>query len=340
MATPSSEREAMLYRRGEGGACECALCAHRCRLAPGARGICHVRENRDGTLRSLVYGMLIAANADPIEKKPLYHFLPGTMSFSIATPGCNFQCDFCQNWRISQMPREEGIDGEYTPAEAVVSAAKRHRCPSISYTYTEPTIYFEYAFDCARLAKAEGLRNVFVTNGYQTPETIERMAGLIAAANVDLKAFTEEFYRERCRAKLAPVCEAIRLMRQAGIHVEVTTLLIPEHNDGEEELARLAEFLAGVDANMPWHVSRYHPDYRFDAAPVTPAKTLYRAVEAGRKAGLRYVYAGNLHGDDLENTVCPGCRSVLVRRSGFSARMVGLDGVKCRHCGHGTPIIL
>ncbi len=337
---PTAEREVMLYCTGADGACECGLCAHRCRIPPGARGLCRVRENRDGRLLSLVYGMLIAANADPIEKKPLYHFLPGTMSFSIATPGCNFQCDFCQNWRISQMPREEGIEGEMTPPEAVVAAAKRQGCRSLSYTYTEPTIFFEYAHDCARLAQSEGLRNVFVTNGYQTPETIERMAGLIDAANVDLKAFSEVFYRERCRARLAPVCESIARMRAAKIHVEVTTLLIPGYNDTPEELERLAGFLAEIDAEMPWHVSRYHPDYRFDDAPVTPAKTLYRAVEAGRKAGLRYVYAGNLHGDDLENTFCPGCRNVLIRRSGFSARLVGLDGVRCRHCGHGTPIVL
>lgn len=340
MTTPTADHEAMLYRRGNAGVCECHLCAHRCHVKPGARGICQVRENRDGTLYSLVYGMLIAANVDPMEKKPLYHYMPGTMTFSIATPGCNFQCDFCQNWRISQMPREEGIDGEFTPPEEIIRAAKRHNCPSISYTYTEPTIYFEYAQDCARLAKAEGIRNVFVTNGYQTPETIEKMAGLIDAANVDLKAFTEEFYRERCRARMTPVCEAIKLMHRAGIHVEVTTLLIPGHNDGVEELAALAEFLAGVSTDMPWHVSRYHPDYRFDDAPVTPAKTLYQAVEAGHKAGLRYVYAGNLHSVDLENTFCPGCRNLLIRRSGFSAQMVGLDGVKCRHCGHGTPIIL
>lgn len=340
MTTPPADHEAILYDKGDAGSCECRLCAHRCRIAPGGRGLCMVRANRDGRLYSLTYGMLIAANTDPIEKKPLYHFLPGTSTFSIATPGCNFQCDFCQNWRISQMPREEGIDGEFTPPENVVRFAKHERCPSISYTYTEPTIYFEYAFDCARMAKAEGIRNIFVTNGYQTPDTIDKMAGLIDAANVDLKAFTEEFYRERCRARLAPVCEAIKLMHQAGIHVEVTTLLIPGYNDDADELARLAEFLAGVSPDMPWHVSRYHPDYRFDDAPVTPAQTLYRAVEAGRKAGLRHVYAGNLHGDDLENTYCARCRKLLIRRSGFSAQIEGLDGAKCRHCGHGTPIIL
>jgi pyruvate formate lyase activating enzyme len=210
-------------------------CAHRCHIAAGKRGVCRVRENNDGTLISLVYGMLIAAHVDPIEKKPLYHFYPGSRSFSIATAGSNFQCYLCQNWQISQAARGGEIAGDFTPPPDVVAAARAQKCDSISYTYTEPTIYFEYAYDCARLAKAAGLRNVFVTNGYQTPETIEIMAGLIDAANVDLKAFSDAFYRERCKARLQPVCDAIRLMHQAGIHVEVTTLIIPGKNDSMEQ---------------------------------------------------------------------------------------------------------
>jgi pyruvate formate lyase activating enzyme len=276
---------------------------------------------------------------DPIEKKPLYHFLPGTSSFSIATVGCNFQCDFCQNWQISQAARESEIAGEFTAPKEIVAAAKSRRCPSISYTYTEPTIYFEYAADCARLAKTEGLRNVFVTNGYQTPETIEKMTGLIDAANVDLKAFNDTFYRERCKARLEPVRQAIRLMHEAGIHVEVTTLLIPEFNDDEEELRRLAEFLAGLSADLPWHVSRYHPDYQFDRAPVTPESTILHALDMGRKAGLKYVYAGNIAAGELDNTHCPNCQALLIRRVGFSATAVGLRGSNCKQCGSAVPIV-
>jgi pyruvate formate lyase activating enzyme len=331
--------EAMLYRKAEKDFCDCFLCAHRCHIAPGKRGICRVRENRDGTLCSLVYGKLIAAHVDPIEKKPLYHFMPGSVSYSIATTGCNFQCDFCQNWQISQGARDGDIPGRYTEPEEVVEAAESHGCGSISYTYTEPTIYFEYAFDCAKLAKSRGLRNNFVTNGYETPETVEKMAGVIDAANVDLKAFSDGFYRERCKARLEPVCESIRLMHQAGIHVEVTTLLIPGYNDDPDELKRLTEFLAGVSPDIAWHVSRYHPDYQFDHASVTPSELIFRALETGKQAGLRFVYAGNLPAGEYENTRCPKCGTTVISRSGFSARITGLKGSACSACGEQLPII-
>jgi len=339
MSEGQNAHEATHYRNAEKEFCECFLCAHRCRIAPGRRGVCRVRENRGGTLYSLVYGMLIAAHVDPIEKKPLYHFQPGSRSFSIATVGCNFRCDFCQNWNISQAAGSV-IPGDYTEPEDVVNAALRHGCRSISYTYTEPTIFFEYACDCARLAAAKGLRNNFVTNGYQTLETIESMAGLIDAANVDLKAFNDSFYRERCGARLDPVKEAIRAMHEARIHVEVTTLLIPGFNDDPSELRQLAEFLAAISPDMPWHVSRYHPDYKFDRAPVTPASTIFNALEIGKAAGLRYVYAGNLPAGEYENTRCPACGKTLIERSGFHAEIVGLDGSRCGGCGHAIPIIL
>lgn len=333
------KHEAMLYKKASEEACDCFLCAHRCHIAQGQRGLCRVRENRGGKLFSLVYGKLIAAHLDPIEKKPLFHFLPGSQSYSIATVGCNFQCDFCQNWQISQAARSEDIQGRYTPPQEVVETALRHDCQSISYTYTEPTIYFEYAHDCAKLAKEAGLRNCFITNGYQTPETIERMAGLIDAANVDLKAFNDDFYRERCKGRLEPVKESIRLMHEAGIHVEVTTLLIPEFNDSSDELKRMVEFLVSISPDMPWHVSRYHPDYKFDHAAVTPAKVIQTALEAGRKAGLHYCYAGNLSAGEDENTYCPGCGEAVIVRYGFTARIVGLNGSNCRKCGRKLPII-
>ena len=329
----------MQYARVEGNACDCFLCAHRCHVLPGKRGVCRVRENREGTLYSLVYGMLIAGHVDPIEKKPLYHFMPGTMSMSIATTGCNFQCDFCQNWQISQ-GYDAQIPGEYTTPEDIVAEAKANRCPSISYTYTEPTIFFEYAHDCARLARAEGMKNCFVTNGYETPETIEVMAGLIDAANVDLKAFSENFYRQRCKARLEPVCEAIKLMHSAGINIEVTTLLIPGFNDRDEELKRLAAFLVSVSEIVPWHVSRYHPDYKFDQANATPPEQILHALEIGKQAGLKYLYAGNMPGGDFVNTRCHTCGAVVIERHGFSARTVGLDGTSCASCGQKLPVVV
>ena len=331
--------EAMLYAKAADNTCSCFLCSRRCKIAAGKRGICRVRENRDGTLFSLVYGKPISVNVDPIEKKPLYHFMPGTLSLSIATVGCNFRCDYCQNWQISQKG-EDGIPGEFTSPDAIVHAAKSHGCPSISYTYTEPTIFFEYAHDCAKLAQAEHIRNCFVTNGFQTPETIEVMAGLIDAANVDLKAFNDDFYRQRCKAHLKPVCESIRLMHQAGIHLEVTTLLIPGFNDDEAELKQLAEFLAGVSVDIAWHVSRYHPNYKFDRAPATPPETIFHALDIGRQAGLRYLYAGNLPAGDYENTRCPNCNALVIERAGFHARPVGLKGSACAACGHELPIVV
>ena len=340
MATPKPRpHEAMLYRKAAEKSCDCFLCAHRCHIKPGKRGVCRVRENRDGTLVSLVYGMLIAAHVDPIEKKPLYHFMPGTVSMSIATTGCNFQCDFCQNWQISQASGAH-IPGDHTSPEELVRAAKARNCPSISYTYTEPTIFFEYAHDCARLARAEGMRNCFVTNGYESPETIEVMAGLIDAANVDLKAFNDTFYRERCKARLEPVCEAIRLMHQAGIHVEVTTLLIPGFNDDADELRRLTEFVVSVSAEIPWHVSRYHPNYKFDQARATPADSIFRALEIGKEAGLKYLYAGNMPAGEYENTRCPNCGATVIEREGFSARIVGLKGSACASCGRQLPMVV
>ena len=338
MAELSAPHEAMLYNKADDKRCACFLCAHRCVVAPGKRGFCQVRENRDGALVSLVYGKLIAAHVDPIEKKPLYHFLPGTSSMSIATVGCNFQCDYCQNWSISQTAGR--IPGDDTPPEALVRAAAQRKCPSVSYTYTEPTIFFEYAHDCAQLAREQGIRNCFVTNGFQTPETIEVMAGLIDAANVDLKAFSDAFYRERCRGRLEPVKESIRLMHGAGIHVEVTTLLIPGFNDNADELKALAAFLAGVSPDIPWHVSRYHPDHKFDRAPVTPAAGVFKALEIGKAAGLRYLYAGNLPGGEYEDTRCPACGATVIARNGFHARPVGLKGSHCAACGEPLPIIV
>jgi len=334
-------KEAMLYTKRVDGKTECMLCSRRCVIADGKRGFCNVRLNRDGTLYTCVYGSVIARHVDPIEKKPLFHFLPGTFAYSIATMGCNFRCYFCQNWEISQYLDEDGTPpGTPLPPERAVEEASRTGCSSIAYTYTEPTIFFEYAYDIAVLAHEKGIKNIFVTNGYQTPETIEKMKGVIDAANVDLKSFSEEFYRKVCSARLRPVLEAIRLMYEVGIHIEVTTLVVPRKNDSDEELTEIASFLADISADIPWHVSRFYPNYRDLATPATPRETVRRAVRIGRQQGLRYVFAGNLPGEGDEDTVCPKCGETVIARSGYSTNTLRLRGNLCGNCGAVLPIFI
>lgn len=328
------DHEALLYEKQEDRCVRCALCSHRCRIEPGKRGICAVRENREGVLVSLVYGALIAENVDPIEKKPLFHCLPGSRSYSIATAGCNFCCSFCQNHEISQMPREEGrIVGRRRTPEEVVEATLRSGSKSIAYTYTEPTVYFEFAHDTAVIAKSKGIRNVFVTNGYMTPEMLRMAAPWLDAANVDLKAFRDDFYRSQCGARLEPVLENLRLMKELGIWVEVTTLLIPGLNDSDVELRDLAGFVRSLGPETPWHVSRFHPRYRMTEKGPTPAEAIHRAAAIGKAAGLKYVYSGNIPGDAGENTACAACGQLLIGRYGFSVERQDLAGSACPRCG-------
>ncbi|MGV8078595.1 MAG: AmmeMemoRadiSam system radical SAM enzyme [Syntrophales bacterium] len=327
-------REALLYEKKDNGRTACGLCAHRCLIAPGKRGICGVRENRDGVLHTLVYGALIAQNIDPIEKKPVFHIHPGSKSFSIATVGCNFSCTFCQNADISQMPRENGlIQGRETPAEDVVDRAVHSGSRTIAYTYTEPTIFFEYALDIARMATGRGLKNIFVTNGYMTPEALDMIGTDLHGANVDLKSFSDEFYRKRCGARLEPVLTTLREMKRRGVWVEVTTLLIPGLNDGDGELREIASFLKSLGPETPWHISRFHPRYRLTTSPPTPLPTIQRAVQIGREAGLKYVYSGNVPGDEGENTTCASCGEMLVRRWGFTVAENRLQSGSCPRCG-------
>ena len=312
----------------------CGLCSHRCLIPDGKRGICAVRENRAGTLYTLVYDKVIARNIDPIEKKPLFHFLPGSRSFSIATPGCNFRCLHCQNSDISQLPRDRGgiLAGEDIPPSSIVSDARTHHCASISYTYTEPTIYFELALDTARLAAEAGIRNVFVSNGYITPEALETISPVLHAANIDLKGFSEDFYRKICASRLQPVLDAIRLYKKLGIWIEITTLIIPGLNDTDAELRQIAEFIKSVGDAIPWHVSRFHPTYKLQDQPMTPVETLQRARRIGIETGLRYVYEGNVPGNG-EDTACWSCKKTIIRRIGFSIRENVLQDGKCGYCG-------
>ena len=310
--------EAMLYEKLPDQRVRCRLCAHRCTIADGHRGLCQVRENRQGTLHTLVYGRTISQAVDPIEKKPLYHFYPGSPSFSIATPGCNFRCDWCQNWEISQMPREQHLIGGHpaTPEE-IVASAQRAGCRSIAYTYTEPTVFFEYCHDTARLARAAGLANVFVTNGYMTAETLEAAQPWLDAANVDLKAFRDETYRRYTGARLQPVLDSLKKMKALGIWLEVTTLIVPGVNDDPAELKELADFLfQELGADTPWHISRFFPHYKMRQTPPTPVNTLHLAEVIGRAAGLRHIYLGNVA--EETNTFCHGCGNLLIRRVGFN----------------------
>jgi len=297
--------EAYLYESLNDKKVKCNLCNHRCEIKDGRRGICGVRENREGTLKTLVYGRTIARHIDPIEKKPLYHLMPGSLSYSIATVGCNFRCLFCQNADIAQMPSDHKgmIAGDPFSPQDVVAAAIKGDCKSIAYTYTEPTVYFEFAFDTAKLAHEKGIQNVFVTNGYMTAEALHMINPYLDAANVDLKAFTEDFYKTYCGAKLEHVKESLKLMKSLGIFIEVTTLLIPGLNDDKDELEKLAKFLAdSLGTETPWHISRFHPTYKLTDRPPTPVETLVTAREIGIKAGLKYVYTGNVPGESGENT--------------------------------------
>lgn len=327
------KREALLYEKLENKIVHCFLCAHHCRIADQKFGFCGVRQNLGGVLYTYAYGEVIAVHIDPIEKKPLYHFLSGSNSFSIATIGCNFHCGFCQNWQISQQSfKNQGhAPGQEFPPEEVVEAAIENKCQSISYTYTEPTIFFEYAFETAKLAKARGLYNILVTNGYMTKECIEMAKPYLDAANIDLKFFKESSYRLVCAGSLEPVLNSIRLMHDEGIWVEVTTLVIPGENDSPEELRGIAEFIASVDKNMPWHVSRFHPDYQFTDHQATPVETLKMAAELGRAAGLNYIYIGNVSGFG-NDTYCPGCKKLLIRREVFSVLENKIKDGKCVYC--------
>jgi len=330
--------EAYLYESVKDGRVRCHLCHHRCMIDRGERGICGVRENQDGRLVSLVYGKLIARNIDPIEKKPLFHLYPGSLSYSIATVGCNMRCRFCQNADISQMPRDQKVIlGDYYTPEEIVASAEAGNCKTIAYTYTEPTIFFEFCYDTARIAHDRDILNVFVTNGYMTPEALKMIAPYLDAANVDLKAFNKEFYKEQCGARLDNVLQSLKVMKSLNILIEITTLLIPGLNDGEDELKQLARFIVeSLGPDTPWHISRFHPDYKLLDRPPTPLKSIQKARDIGLEAGLHYVYVGNVPGDVGENTVCYRCGNTLSQRWGFQVSHNQVRDGKCPKCG--TPI--
>lgn len=333
-------KEALFYEKSDNRSVRCYLCCHYCRIAEGKFGFCGVRQNIAGTLYTYVYTKAAASCVDPIEKKPLYHFLPGSTSFSFAAIGCNFRCGFCQNWRISQAAIRTGdFTGDDFAPQKIVDAALKHRCKSISYTYTEPTVFFEYSFDTAKLARKNGLANNFITNGYMSRQALETISPYLSAANVDLKFFKDESYRRICSGALQPVLDIIIRMKEAGIWVEVTTLIIPGENDSEEELRAIAGFLAGVDKNMPWHISRFHPDYKFISMPESSLwgrDAFKKARDIGYAAGLRYVYIGNIDGLG-EDTLCHNCKKMLIKREGFAVLEYNISAGRCGYCDEVIP---
>lgn len=324
----------MLYEKLAARGVRCYLCEHRCLIADGKRGVCQVRENRNGRLYSLVYGRPIFQQVDPVEKKPLYHFYPGSTTYSIAAAGCNFHCRWCQNWSISQSLGEPllSMATKISPTQ-IVATALRGDCQSIAYTYTEPTIFFEYAYDTARVGHEAGLANILVTNGFMSGDALDALQGYLDAVNVDLKAFRDDTYRQYTGGRLKPVLSSLAAIARLGIWLEVTTPVVPGVNDDPGELKEIAAFVAnelGVDT--PWHISRFLPAYKMANIPPTPLATLHRARNIGYEAGLRYVYVGNTA--EEQNTFCHDCGHLLVRRNGYGTveQRIQADG-RCPSCG-------
>ncbi len=334
-------KEAMLSRPLHKGYVQCTACEHWCAMAPGEAGKCGVRRNIDGKLQLLVYGRAAAVNIDPVEKKPLFHFLPGRPIFSIGTLGCNFRCRFCQNWDISQIrdfdPNDRIVGKRWLPEE-IVAYCRREEIPLIAFTYNEPIVFFEYAYDTAKLAAKYGIRSVFVSSGFETLEAIRTIEPYLAATNIDLKGFTEHFYRQYTGGRLKPVMRNIEhIAKNTDIWIEVTTLLIPGLNDSNEEIKQMASFLAGISQDIPWHVTAFHPAYKMLDRPPTPPSTLVRAYDIAKEAGLNFVYVGNVVDHKRENTYCPHCGALLVERYWYQVQEHWQEPGVCPVCGYHVP---
>ncbi|MDP1538717.1 MAG: AmmeMemoRadiSam system radical SAM enzyme [bacterium] len=336
-------KEVYLYEKLAGNKVKCLNCAHYCVISPGKRGICGVRENIDGKLYALNYGKAVAVNIDPVEKKPFFHFLPGSYSLSIATVGCQFSCKNCQNWTISQGPKITGkIEGEEVSPEEIVKMAKKYKVPSISYTYTDPVVFLEYALDTMKLAKKAGLKNNFVSNGFMSEESAKLAIPYLDAINIDIKSFSEEFYREVCGARLRPVLNTAKLMKKSGVWVEITTLVIPTLSDSEKMFKDIASFIKKeLGSETPWHVSQFSGliSWRLQHLPDTPVETLKMAYKIGKEAGLKYVYTGNVPGLPSEDTFCPRCNTLVIDRTGYVISRRDKQG-KCPKCGENLNLIL
>ena len=324
-----------LYRKLNNDTIQCLACNNYCVIPNGKTGICGVRQNENGKLKLLVDNKAVAVNLDPIEKKPLFHFFPGSIAFSLGTFGCNFGCEFCQNWDISQAPKETTIEfwGEDWPPEKIINYCQKHNISVIAYTYNEPTIWTEYALAIMKLAHKNKIKNVWVSNGYMSKETLKLIAPYLDAINVDLKSFREEFYQKVVHAHIEPVKENIKKIWEMGIWEEVTTLIIPSFNDSENELKEIAQFLVTISPDLPWHISAFYPNYKMLDVPSTSKETLLKAYHIGKDAGLKYVYTGNIPDSNYESTYCPNCGFKLIERWGIEMIENNLLGDKCPKCG-------
>ena len=334
-------KEAFLYKKIESQKVVCQNCAHYCVIEEGKRGLCGVRKNIKGKLYALNYKKVAALNIDPIEKKPFFHFLPQSKSLSLATVGCNLTCKSCQNWSISQQSKTKSIPGQELSPQDIVTLAVENKLPSISYTYTEPTVFLEYALDIMNLARKKGLKNCWVSNGFMSKESAKLVIPYLDANNIDIKGFSEEFYQKWCGSKLKPILETAKLMKKAGVWVEITTLVIPTLNDSDKTLQKIAQFIKNnLGAETPWHISRFFGavSWKLKSIPDTPIKTLKRAYEIGKKVGLKYVYVGNTSDLNLENTICPNCGALCVERNGYSVNSYDKEG-KCPQCNTFLNII-
>lgn len=330
-------REAMYYQMIDEKTVMCLLCPRNCVLSEGERSDCRVKELKDGKFYTLVYGLACAAHIDPIEKKPVFHMLPGSQAFSIATAGCNLRCKYCQNWEISQRSPEETINFKLMPQQVVEMALERN-CRSIAYTYTEPTIFYEYMIDTAKLAKKKGIKNIYVTDTYINPEPLKELCKYIDACNADLKGFTNKFLIPICAAKLEPVLEALKIMHENGVWLEITNLIVPTLNDDMETIKKMCIWIkSNLGPDVPLHFSRFWPKYKLKHLPPTPVSTLEEARNTALKLGLHYVYIGNVPGHEGNNTYCPKCGKMLIHRMGFTIFQNNIQNGKCKFCGHEIP---
>ncbi len=328
--------EAMFWEQAAGNRVKCLLCPRECEVADVERGYCGVRENQGGKYQTLVYGALCSANVDPIEKKPLFHYLPGTTAFSVATAGCNIECKFCQNWQISQF-RPEQVESVHIDPERLISACRSRQAPTIAYTYSEPVIFYEYMHDTAALARQQGLGSVMISNGYIQEKPLRQLCQQLTGVKIDLKAFTEQFYRETCAGELKPVLATLEVLKDIGIWFELVILVIPTLNDAPQEIEGMSRWVVEhLGPDVPMHFTRFHPTYRVTNLPPTPVSTLERCRQIALEAGVHYVYAGNVATHPGENTYCHGCGTELIRRVGFLVKSNQIADGQCPKCH--TPI--
>ena len=337
VASPLDYHEAQYYKKLDGYEIECELCPRKCNVGDRERGFCGVRENRKGTYNTLVYGTPCTANIDPIEKKPFFHYLPGTIAFSIATAGCNLNCKFCQNWQISQA-RPEQIKSMKISADNIASTAASYSCPTIAYTYSEPTVYYEYMKDCAIAGNNLNIRSVMISAGFIQQKPMEELIPHLAAVKIDLKAFTQKYYTDICNGELQPVLDTLTLLKKSNIWFELVYLMLPTLNDDPKDIELLCKWIMSeLGPDVPIHFTRFQPEYLLKNLPSTPIESLEIAYEIAQKNGLNYPYIGNVYGHKGENTFCPQCKSEVISRQGFQIEMIALENGRCKKCGHPIP---